>query len=118
MRKQTSLAPTLVCPLSISPSVRLSDFHSNSLKVLTNRRYNIVVADMDEDKLADKKNILPDMVADMEVDMVADMLTVLKNEKKEYGEGPTPGMCSQLLSDKSDLKPFSNFLVIFGQISL
>ena len=55
MCKQTSLAPTLVCPLSISPSVRLSDFHSNSLKVLTNRRYNIVVADMDEDKLADKK---------------------------------------------------------------
>ena len=28
---------------------------------------------MDEDKLADKKNILPDMVADMEVDMVAAM---------------------------------------------
>ena len=57
MCKQTSLAPTLVCPLSISPSVRLSDFHSNSLKVLTNRLYKIVVADMMKTSWPTKKNI-------------------------------------------------------------
>ena len=55
----------------------LSDFHSASLRALTNRRDDIVVADMEVDMVIEKVADLvankkeEEKMADMELDMVA-----------------------------------------------
>ena len=75
---QASLAPTPV-RLSVRESITLSDFHSVSVSETSQRRDDIVVADMVAEMVA---NMEVDKVADKVANMVADVVAEKKNKTK------------------------------------